>query len=108
MDEGRRGATKRIMRSKRMKRFGIAALAVALLALAGPALAQQAPAKVEQPWYAQARLASPATASTTSGSTAVALPTPGLTALFCNQSASIDAYVALGNSAITVTTSNGS
>lgn len=78
------------------------ALAVALL-LAMPAWAQPStfPAKVEQPWFPQGRLATPITA--TGSSSATLLPSAGFIGWLCN-TGTADAWVGFGT-ANTVTTS---
>lgn len=81
-------------------------LALALAAaLAWPAAAQQAPAKVNQPWFMQGRLTS--AVSVTTSSAATALPSAGFVAWATN-TGSNDAYYALGTSnSVSTTTSTG-
>jgi hypothetical protein len=81
----------------------LVAIALCLLWL-GPVWGQAS--KVAEVWQSGGRLA-PVTASTTSGTTAVALPTPGNVAWVCDSGAQ-DVYVAVGGSSISVTTSTGS
>jgi hypothetical protein len=83
-------------------------IAVSLAVLLAPvaALAQQAPAKVEQPWFPQSKLTSPI--SVTTSSAASALPSKGLIAWLCN-TGSNDAYLGFGTAnTISTTVATGS